>query len=188
LVFLKQERAAPRRYVGYRYPFLPLIPAVPHQQGVSGFSNTGRASSALPARAISAPAAHASAAEPPALLAAGRSRFLGRTRTAKPVNAPGGGKRPAVTGSFFKNSNEPLTLSVNSGPLLSTRVPGKKMINPKPAPLSLPTKLLLREIKTISAHINRSASLDELDRAWATLCRLQEALALATTRAKSLAD
>jgi hypothetical protein len=30
--------------------------------------------------------------------------------------------------------------------------------------------------------------MDELDRAWATLCRLQDALALATERAKELAD
>jgi hypothetical protein len=62
------------------------------------------------------------------------------------------------------------------------------MIDPKSAPISLPVELLQREIKKISARINRSASLDELDKAWATLCRLQEAVALATTRAKSLAD
>jgi len=30
--------------------------------------------------------------------------------------------------------------------------------------------------------------MDELDHAWATLCRLQDALALAMDRAKSLAD
>jgi len=53
---------------------------------------------------------------------------------------------------------------------------------------SVPVELLQREITKIAAHINRSVSLDELDRAWATLCRLQEALALATIRAKSLAD
>jgi hypothetical protein len=62
------------------------------------------------------------------------------------------------------------------------------MIDPKPALTSQPVKLLLREITKISARINRSASLDELDKAWATLCRLQEAVALATTRVKSLAD
>jgi hypothetical protein len=53
---------------------------------------------------------------------------------------------------------------------------------------SVPVELLQREIKKIAALINRSASLDELDRAWATLCRLREALALATIRARSLAD
>ena len=53
---------------------------------------------------------------------------------------------------------------------------------------SVPVALLQREIKKIIALINRSVSLDELDRARATLCRLQEALALATIRAKSLAD
>jgi hypothetical protein len=31
-------------------------------------------------------------------------------------------------------------------------------------------------------------SKDELDQAWATLCRLKDALALASERAKSLAD
>ena len=49
-------------------------------------------------------------------------------------------------------------------------------------------ELLQREIKEIAACINRSVSLDELDRAWATLCRLQEALALATIRTKSLVN
>jgi len=53
---------------------------------------------------------------------------------------------------------------------------------------SVPVKLLQREIKKIAAHLNRCASMDELDRAWATLCRLQDALALATERAKALAD
>jgi hypothetical protein len=53
---------------------------------------------------------------------------------------------------------------------------------------SVPVELLEREIRKIAALINRSASLDELDRAWAMLCRLKEALALATIRAKSLAD
>jgi hypothetical protein len=52
---------------------------------------------------------------------------------------------------------------------------------------SVPVELLQREIKKIAALINRSASLDELDRAWATLCRLREALALATMKARSLA-
>jgi len=51
---------------------------------------------------------------------------------------------------------------------------------------SVPVELLQREIKKIAACINRSVSLDDLDRAWATLCRLREALA--TIRAKSLAD
>ena len=49
-------------------------------------------------------------------------------------------------------------------------------------------KQLRREIKNIAGRIHRSRTLDELDRAWATLCRLQDALALATERAKSLAD
>ena len=53
---------------------------------------------------------------------------------------------------------------------------------------SLPVKRLQREIKKIAAHINGCASMEELDRAWATLCRLQDALALATDRAKALAD
>ena len=53
---------------------------------------------------------------------------------------------------------------------------------------SMPVALLQREIKNIAARINRSASLDELDRALASLSRLQDALALATERAKSLAD
>jgi len=53
---------------------------------------------------------------------------------------------------------------------------------------SVPVELLQREIRKIAALINRRASLDELDRAWAMLCRLKEALALATIRAKSLAD
>jgi hypothetical protein len=35
---------------------------------------------------------------------------------------------------------------------------------------SVSVVLLQREIKKIAALINRSASLDELDRAWATLC------------------
>jgi hypothetical protein len=51
---------------------------------------------------------------------------------------------------------------------------------------SVPVVLLQREISKIIALINRSASLDELDRAWATLCRLRDALA--SERAKSLAD
>ena len=62
-----------------------------------------------------------------------------------------------------------------------------KMINPS-APISLHVALLQREIKKIAACLHRSASLDELDRAWATLCRLQEALTLAMERGKSLAD
>ena len=53
---------------------------------------------------------------------------------------------------------------------------------------SMSVELLQREIKKITALINRSASLNDLDRAWATLCRLQEALALATIRTKSLAN
>jgi hypothetical protein len=53
---------------------------------------------------------------------------------------------------------------------------------------SVPAKLLQREIKKIAARINRCASMDELDHAWATLCRLQDALALATERTKALAD
>jgi len=53
---------------------------------------------------------------------------------------------------------------------------------------SVPVELLQREIKKIAALVNKSASLDELDRAWAMLCRLRDALALATIKAKSLAD
>ena len=53
---------------------------------------------------------------------------------------------------------------------------------------SVPVELLRREIKKIVARINRSASLDDLDRTWATLYRLQDALALAKLRAKALAD
>jgi hypothetical protein len=62
------------------------------------------------------------------------------------------------------------------------------VIDPKSEPTSLSVELLQREIKKISARINRTTSLDELDKAWATLCRLQDALALATIRARSLAD
>jgi hypothetical protein len=58
-----------------------------------------------------------------------------------------------------------------------------------PADLSsVPVKLLRREIKKIAARLDTSASLDELDLAWATLCRLQDALALVMERAKALAD
>jgi hypothetical protein len=53
---------------------------------------------------------------------------------------------------------------------------------------SVPVKLLQREIEKIAARINRCASMDELDHTWATLCRLQDAMALATERAKALAD
>jgi hypothetical protein len=62
------------------------------------------------------------------------------------------------------------------------------MIDPKSALFSLSVAQLQREIKKVSARINRSASWDELDKTWGTLCRLQDALALATERAKSLAD
>jgi hypothetical protein len=55
-------------------------------------------------------------------------------------------------------------------------------------PHSVPVKLLQREIRKIVARINRCESKDKLDPAWATLCRLQDALALATERAKGLAD
>ena len=48
---------------------------------------------------------------------------------------------------------------------------------------------LRREIRKISVRIiGKCASLDDLDKAWTTLCRLQEALVLATERAKGLAD
>ena len=53
---------------------------------------------------------------------------------------------------------------------------------------SMPVEILRREIKKIAARINRCASMDELDQAWATLCRLQDALVLAAERAKALAD
>jgi hypothetical protein len=55
-------------------------------------------------------------------------------------------------------------------------------------PLSLPVKRLQREIKRVARHIHKSGSLDELDRAWATLCRLNDALALAMERGKAAAD
>jgi len=60
------------------------------------------------------------------------------------------------------------------------------MRDPKPSPLTV--KLLQREIKKIAVRIGKSTSKDEVDRAWAILCRLQDALALATERAKALAD
>ena len=53
---------------------------------------------------------------------------------------------------------------------------------------SVPVALLRREIKKIAVRIGKSTSKDEVDRAWAILCRLQDALALATERAKALAD
>ena len=53
---------------------------------------------------------------------------------------------------------------------------------------SVPVALLRREIKKIARRINGSTSKDELDRAWAILYRLQDALAFATERAKGLAD
>ncbi|HKD58032.1 MAG TPA: hypothetical protein VKD45_11015 [Hyphomicrobiaceae bacterium] len=52
---------------------------------------------------------------------------------------------------------------------------------------SMPVEILRREIKKIAARINRCASMDELDQAWATLCRLQDALAVVVER-KALAD
>ena len=48
--------------------------------------------------------------------------------------------------------------------------------------------LLHREIKKIVRRLDKSTSLDELVRAWAILCRLQDALVIATERAKALAD
>jgi hypothetical protein len=53
---------------------------------------------------------------------------------------------------------------------------------------SMPVEVLRREIQKIVARINRCASIDALDQQWGTLCRLQDALALATERAKALAD
>ena len=53
---------------------------------------------------------------------------------------------------------------------------------------SVPVALLRRAIKKIAHRINGSMSKDELDQTWAILCRLKDALALATERAKSLAD
>ena len=47
-----------------------------------------------------------------------------------------------------------------------------------PVPRSLQVMRLRREIKKITVHIQKSTSLDELDKAWGVLCRLQEALAL----------
>jgi hypothetical protein len=43
-------------------------------------------------------------------------------------------------------------------------------------------------LKSTYDRIQDDITVDELDRTWATLCRLQDALALATERAKSLAD
>ena len=45
-----------------------------------------------------------------------------------------------------------------------------------------------REIKKIAARIHRCKSMHELDHAWATLVRLQNALVIAMQRAKALAD
>jgi hypothetical protein len=67
------------------------------------------------------------------------------------------------------------------------RPSGEKMDEPKLTSL-LSIKLLQREIKKIAGNIGSSASSDDLDRAWATLCRLQDALALVMERAKALAD
>ena len=53
---------------------------------------------------------------------------------------------------------------------------------------SVPVEVLQREIKKIVARINRCASIDALDQEWETLCRLQDALALATEKAKAFAD
>jgi hypothetical protein len=54
---------------------------------------------------------------------------------------------------------------------------------------SMSVKQLQREIRKISTRvIGKCASMDELDQAWAMLTRLQDALALATERAKALAD
>jgi len=53
---------------------------------------------------------------------------------------------------------------------------------------SMSVAQLRREIKRIAERLDKSMSLDDLDRAWTTLCRLQDALALATERTKSLGD
>jgi hypothetical protein len=53
---------------------------------------------------------------------------------------------------------------------------------------SVPVALLRREIKKIARRINGSMSKDELDRTWAILYRLQDALALAMEKATALAD
>ena len=62
---------------------------------------------------------------------------------------------------------------------------GEKM----PDPRSMSVAQLQRAITKISTRmIGKCASMDELDQAWATLCRLQDALAIAAERAKGLAD
>ena len=54
---------------------------------------------------------------------------------------------------------------------------------------SMSVAQLQRAITKISTRmINKCASMDELDQTWATLTRLHDALALATERAKALAD
>jgi hypothetical protein len=56
-------------------------------------------------------------------------------------------------------------------------------------PRSMSIAQLRRAITKISTRsINKCASMDELTQAWATLTRLHDALALATERAKGLAD
>jgi hypothetical protein len=57
-------------------------------------------------------------------------------------------------------------------------------------PRSMTAAQLQRAIRKIARRLDKSASLDELDLVWATLCRLQDALAMATerARAKALAD
>jgi len=53
---------------------------------------------------------------------------------------------------------------------------------------SISVEQLQREIKKIAARIHRCKSMHELDQAWATLVRLQNALAVARERARGLAD
>jgi hypothetical protein len=54
---------------------------------------------------------------------------------------------------------------------------------------SMSVAQLRRAITKISTRmIGKCASMDELDQAWATLTRLHDALAVATERAKGLAD
>jgi hypothetical protein len=108
------------------------------------------------------------------MLAEGRPRFVERARTAASVTTI---KR-----------DEPRLLHVSYVTSLSAPSQRASLVKKTADLCSVPVKLLRHEIKKIAAHVHRGASSDELDRAWATLSRLQDALALATERAKSLAD
>jgi hypothetical protein len=78
----------------------------------------------------------------------------------------------------------PTATHFSSFPAILTTLPTSLPVKMTDDLSSAPVKLLRREIRKIAAHLDTSASLDELDRAWATLCRLRDALVLATERAK----